>query len=87
MCFVMKMNYGVFFASNNIFAIKVILQISPGFTKKVIYFYYHDYCFSKEMYVRKLCRTKFLKYKLHVQIVASDIQQKLVTIFQFHSPT
>lgn len=48
-------------ASNNIFAIKVILQISPGSTKKVIYFYHHYYCFSKEIYGRKLCREgKFL---------------------------
>lgn len=58
MCFVIKMNH-IFF-SNNIFAIKVILQISPGSPKEVVYFYHHYFCLE-EIDVRKMYRGgKFL---------------------------
>ena len=57
-----------FFASNNAFAIKVILQISSGPTKNMIYFYHHYCYFSKEIHVKDCEQGKGFRYQLYTQL-------------------
>ena len=57
-----------FFASNNAFAIKVILQISSGPTKNMIYFYHHYCYFSKEIHVKDCVQGKGFRYQLYTQL-------------------
>lgn len=73
-------------ASNNVFAINVILQISSGPTKNMIYFYHHYCCFSKEIHVKDCVQGKVFRYQLYTQIVMKDGQQSLKQCFSFIHP-
>ena len=55
-------NEPLFFASNNVFAVNFILQISSSPTKNVIYFYHHYCYFSKEIRVKDCVQGKVFRY-------------------------